>query len=99
MTDEYYSFFLRPHTTKVIWSTHRIIYVFSLDAGSYTLYYDMELKKHLDNNLTGGDQLQTSTIVTKDKIFVPVPHVLEGYFSLNDGPLHFSIHYDVVEDI
>ncbi len=97
MANENYNFFLNSHTTKVIWSTHRIIYIFMLSKGYYTLYYDMELKKHLNENLTGGAQLSTTTIITKDKIFVPIPHELENYFSLKDGPLHFSIHYDIVE--
>lgn len=44
MTKEYYTFFMRPHTTRVIWSMHRIIFIFTLENGSYTLYYDMELK-------------------------------------------------------
>lgn len=44
MTREYYSFFMNPHTTRVIWSMHRIIFVFTLEGGNYTLYYDMELK-------------------------------------------------------
>lgn len=97
MTKEYYTFFMRPHTTRVIWSMHRIIFIFTLENGSYTLYYDMELKKHLDSELTGGGMVPTTTIITKDKVFVPIPHELEEYFSLREGALKFSIHYDSVE--
>lgn len=97
MTKEYYTFFMRPHTTRVIWSMHRIIFIFALEDGSYTLYYDMELKKHLDSDLTGGGMIPTTTIITKDKVFIPIPHELEDYFSLREGALKFSIHFDSVE--
>ena len=97
MTKEYYTFFMRPHTTRDIWSMHRIIFIFTLENGSYTLYYDMELKKHLDSELTGGGMVPTTTIITKDKVFVPIPHELEEYFSLREGALKFSIHYDSVK--
>ena len=97
MTKEYYTFFMNPHTTRVIWSMHRIIFVFTLEGGNYTLYYDMELKKHLDRELTGGKMLPTTTIITKNKVFVPIPHELEDYFSLREGSLNFTIHYDSVD--
>lgn len=97
MIKEYYTFFMRPHTTRVIWSMHRIIFIFTLENGSYTLYYDMELKKHLNSDLTGGGMIPTTTIITKDKVFIPIPHELEDYFSLRAGTLKFSIHYDSVE--
>ena len=97
MTREYYTFFMNPHTTRVIWSMHRIIFVFTLEGGNYTLYYDMELKKHLDRDLTGGKMLPTTTIITKNKVFVPIPHELEDYFSLREGALNFTIHYDSVD--
>lgn len=97
MTKEYYTFFMHPHTTRVIWSMHRIIFVFTLEGGNYTLYYDMELKKHLNRDLTGGKMLPTTTIITKNKVFVPIPHELEGYFSLREGSLNFTIHYDSVD--
>lgn len=97
MTKEYYTFFMRPHTTRVIWSMHRIIFIFALEDGRYTLYYDMELKKHLDSDLTGGGMIPTTTIITKDKVFIPIPHELENYFSLREGALKFSIHFDSVE--
>lgn len=97
MTKEYYTFFMNPHTTRVIWSMHRIIFVFTLEGGNYTLYYDMELKKHLDRELTGGKMLPTTTIITKNKVFVPIPHELEDYFSLREGVLNFTIHYDSVD--
>ena len=91
MYNEYLSFFFYPHTTRVIWSMHRIIYIFSLRDGMYNLYYDMELTKHIDSNLTGGMALFSTTIVTKNKLFIPVPPPLYDYFTVKEEPLKFSI--------
>src|SRR5262249_38601081 len=47
--------FLRwPHTTKLIWGAHRIIYIFTDATCSLSLYYDIELKEPLETKTTGG---------------------------------------------
>src|SRR5262249_54017404 len=38
-------FFRFPHTTKVIWAGHRVVYIFNHASGGLTLYYDIELKE------------------------------------------------------
>ena len=91
MYNENLSFFFYPHTTRVIWSMHRIIYIFSLRDGMYNLYYDMELSKHIDSNLTGGEAMFSTTIITKNKLFIPIPSALYDYFTVKDEPLKFSI--------
>ena len=91
MYNEYLSFFFYPHTTRVIWSMHRIIYIFSLRDGMYNLYYDMELTKHIDSSLTGGMALFSTTIITKNKLFIPIPPPLYDYFTVKEEPLKFSI--------
>ena len=91
MYNENLSFFFYPHTTRVIWSMHRIIYIFSLRDGMYNLYYDMELTKHIDSKLTGGEALFSTTIITKNKLFIPIPPSLYDYFTIKDEPLKFSI--------
>ena len=76
---------------------HRIIYIFSLRDGSYTLYYDMELKKHIAAELTGGEEMYTTTIITKNKLFIPIPPQLYDYFTLDGEPLKFNIRFNGVE--
>jgi len=71
--------FLRwPHTTKLIWGAHRIIYIFTDESGQLSLYYDIELKEPLATDTTGGAMFRTTTIMTKDRIYVPVPKQLES---------------------
>src|SRR5207302_10502662 len=66
--------FLRwPHTTKLIWGAHRIIYIFTDATSSLSFYYDIELKEPLETKTTGGAMFPTTTIVTRTRIFVQVP--------------------------
>ena len=34
-------FLRRPHTTKLMWGSHRVIYVFADSTGELNLYYDL----------------------------------------------------------
>ena len=78
---------------------HRIIYIFSDITGTMSLYYEMELYKKLPEELTGGEQVITTTIVTDKKIFVPVIPQLYDYFDLQSGQsMKFLVHYDKVYD-
>ena len=89
--------FLRwPHTTKLIWGAHRVIYIFTDPTGELSLYYDIELKTPLETELTGGSMFPTTTIVTKDRIFVPVPADLEPAFQITEGPKEFHVRFDTI---
>ncbi len=91
----YRSFFLYPHLTKVIWSTHRIIYIFTDQLGKMSLYYEMELEKQLEEKNTGGQNLISTTIITDGALFVPIPSQLYDYFTLHEGhSLKFKVHFD-----
>lgn len=99
MNRSFRSFFLLAHSTKIIWSMHRIIYIFSDITSTMSLYYEMELYKKLPEELTGGEQVITTTIVTDKKIFVPVIPKLYDYFNLRNGEtMKFLVHYDKVYD-
>jgi molecular chaperone HtpG len=89
--------FLRwPHTTKLIWGTHRIIYIFTDATGGLSLYYDIELKEPLQANTTGGAMFPTTTIITKDRIYVPVPKELEPAFRITAGAKEFYVRFDTI---
>ena len=85
-----------PHTTKVIWGSHRVIYIFANESGDISLYYDIELKAPLDSQQTGGSMLPTTTIVTANRIFVPVPEELEPAFSVTDGAKDYYVRFDTI---
>lgn len=96
MFREYYEFFLQPHTTRIIWSIHKIIYIFSHVSSNLTLYYDIDLMKKLDGDATGGRMIQTATIVTKERIYIPIIPEMDDYFNIKDGQLKFSVRFDSV---
>ena len=90
-------FFLLPHTTRVIWSMHRIIYIFTDITSSVSFYYELELDKKLDEANTGGEPILSTTIVTKHKIFVPVMPQLYDYFKQSQQEeLSFMVNYTKV---
>lgn len=89
--------FLRwPHTTKLIWGAHRVIYIFTDATGGLSLYYDIELKTPLETEQTGGAMFPTTTIVTKNRVFVPVPKALEPAFQITDGDKEFYVRFDTI---
>ena len=89
-------FLRQPHSTKIMWGSHRVIYIFTDATGGLSLYYDIKLKEPLEKKTTGGDMFPTTTIVTKDRIFVPVPKVLEPAFKITDGTKEFYVHFDTI---
>ena len=89
--------FLRwPHTSKLIWGAHRVIYIFTDATGELSLYYDIELKTALETEQTGGAMFPTTTIVTRDKIYVPVPKILETAFQIINGAKEFYVRFDTI---
>ena len=89
--------FLRwPHTTKLIWGAHRIIFIFGDESGELSLYYDVELRTPLDAALTGGSMFPTTTIITRRRIFVPVPRLLQPEFEISEGGREFYVRFDTI---
>ncbi|MDF1815005.1 MAG: ATP-binding protein [Verrucomicrobiales bacterium] len=91
-------FFLEPHTTKVIWGMHRIVYIFTHASSNISLYYDIELKERLTDDSTGGSAVPTTTILTNEKIFIPVLNELEEYFDIKEGSKEFFVRHDLITD-
>lgn len=89
--------FLRwPHTTKMMWAMHRVIYIFTDATNTLSLYYDIELKEPLNIATMGGSMLPTTTIVTKNRIYVPIPTVLEHAFQITGGAKEFYVRFDTI---
>ena len=89
--------FLRwPHTTKLIWGMHRVIYIFTDATGGLSLYYDIELKEPLSTEMMGGAMIPTTTIMTKDRVYVPVPKLLEPAFQITTGAKEFYVRFDTI---
>jgi molecular chaperone HtpG len=98
--DKQLDFFLDPHTTKVMWGMHKIVYIFTHASGQLTLYYEIELKNYrLADGMTGGQQLPTTTVLSKNRIFVPIEPSLIPYFDFKEEKLEFYVRYDLISDL
>ncbi len=89
-------FFKSPHTTRVMWGGHRVIYIFDHPSGSMTLYYDIELRTPLAQHQASGEMLPTTTLILKNRLFVPVPHELEEEFRISEGEKQFYVNFDTI---
>lgn len=89
-------FFKSPHTTRVMWGGHRVIYIFDHPSGSITLYYDIELRTPLAERQANGMMLPTTTLILKNRLFVPVPTELEGEFRISEGSKQFYVNFDTI---
>lgn len=89
-------FFRFPHTTKVIWAGHRVVYIFNHASGGLTLYYDIELKEPLQTPDAAGTAIPSTTLFTKNRIFIPVPDQLVPEFRIAEGAKEFYVRFDVV---
>ncbi|THD33059.1 MAG: hypothetical protein DI588_03735 [Flavobacterium johnsoniae] len=91
-------FFLEPHTTKVIWSMHKVVYIFTHASNNLSLYYDIELKERLSDESTGGKAVPSTTIITDNRIFIPIVTELNKYFDIHEGTKEFYVRYDIITD-
>lgn len=91
-----YAFFTVPHTTRIIWGGRRIIFILTHPSSTFSLYYDIELFEDIGGN-AGGGVFPTTTIVTKNKIFVPIPSELKPFFDLKEKEKReFYVRFDTV---
>lgn len=96
LVDEQGEFMQWPHTTRLIWGRHRVTYIFTEATGRLSLYYDIELESPLGSDQTGGAMLASATIVTKNRVFVPVPDNLQSAFAITNGERQFVVRFDTI---
>ena len=70
------------------------MFLFGMGQSAENLYYDIELRGARTAGSAGGAPLITTTIVTKNKIFVPVPAQLMDCFRVADDPVEFYVRFD-----
>ena len=72
-------FFLQPHSTEVVWGGLKVIFIFQHHSRSFGLYYDILCPGLLEATSGGGPRV-TSTILAKDRTFIPVPPEIANDF-------------------
>ncbi len=89
-------FFRTPHTTRILWGGHRVVYIFTEITGRLNLYYDIELRAPIEYTKAGGGMFPTTTLITKKRIFVPIPETLVEEFKIVTGPKEFFVRFDIL---
>ena len=50
----------------------------------------------MDSQAAGGAPLPTTTLITKDRIFIPIPNNLLDVFRVTGGSKEFFVRFDVI---
>lgn len=94
--DEMGEFFLQPHRTSIVWGGQKTLFIFQHHSERFGLYYDLQTRELVDAP-AGGGPFPTSTIVLKDRIFVPIPDVIKASFIPESGQRkRFEIRADIL---
>jgi molecular chaperone HtpG len=96
---EYGEFFRWPHSTRIIWGGHRVVYIVSDPTAKNSLYYDIELKTPLEGTQASGGVFPTTTLITKRRIYVPVPAELRDAFAIKGGAKEFYVRFDTLSAV
>lgn len=72
-------FFLHPHRTAVVWGGQKALFIFEHHSGEFGLYYDVQMNGPVSDR-SGGGAFETSTIVMKNQIFIPIPEPIRDAF-------------------
>ena len=72
-------FFRQPHSTEVVWGGRKVIFIFQHHSRRFGLYYDI-LCPRLVGVASGGGPRISSTILAKNRTFIPVPNEIVDDF-------------------
>ena len=89
-------FFLQPHSTEVVWGGGKVVFIFQHHSGQFGLYYDI-LCQNLVADTAGGGRRVTSTILTRDRTFIPIPAEIADSFLPSPGEVkRLEVRCDVL---
>ena len=89
-------FFLQPHSTKIFWGGRKVIFIFQHHSRRFGLYYDI-LCPGLVEASSGLGPRVTSTILTKNLTFIPVPdEIAEIFLPKGDERKRLAVRADIL---
>ena len=89
-------FFQQPHSTEVVWGGGKVVFIFQHHSGQFGLYYDI-LCQNLVADTAGGGRRVTSTILTRDRTFIPIPAEIADSFLPSPGEVkRLEVRCDVL---
>lgn len=94
--DDFGDFFTQPHSTSVVWGGQKALFIFIHHSGEFGIYYDMQTADFV-GDLAGGGSQRTSTIILRDKIYIPIPPAIQSSFVPAPGERkRFEIKADLI---
>ncbi|EJM23336.1 ATP-binding protein [Pseudomonas sp. GM25] len=89
-------FFWQPHKTSIVWGGQKVLFIFLHHSGEFGLYYDLQTRDSISQH-SGGKAYQTSTMVLKNAIYIPVPEEIESSFIPTGGERkRFEVRCDLL---
>lgn len=89
-------FFWQPHKTSIVWGGQKVLFIFLHHSGEFGLYYDLQTRDSISQH-SGGKVYQTSTMVLKNAIYIPVPEEIESSFIPSGGERkRFEVRCDLL---
>jgi molecular chaperone HtpG len=93
---QYGEFFLQPHTTAIVWGGQKVLFVFEHHSRRFGLYYDVQCPGLVDAT-SGGRPFRTSTLLLKNRVFIPVPGEIASTFIPGEGErVRLEVRSDVL---
>ena len=94
--DEHADFFLQPHRTSVVWGGQKALFIFEHHSGNFGLYYDLQTQSPISGQ-SGGGSIICCTIVMKNRIFIPIPPLIQASFLPREGEKkRFEVRCDIL---
>ena len=89
-------FFLQPHSTEIVWGGRKVILVFQHHSKRFGLYYDILCPGLVDAPSGRGPRV-TSTILTKNRTFIPIPdEIAEIFLPRADERKRLEVRCDIL---
>ena len=89
-------FFLQPHSTQVVWGGQKVLFVFQHHSKRFGLYYDI-LCPDLVDGLSGQGSKVTSTILTRNRTFIPIPQeIAKSFLPEADERKRLEVRCDII---
>jgi molecular chaperone HtpG len=89
-------FFLQPHSTSVVWSGQKVLFVFEHHSGEFGLYYDLQASQIVAAE-SGGGPFPSATLVLENAVFIPVPDLVASAFIPIEGERkRFEVRSDLL---
>ena len=89
-------FFLQPHSTRIVWGGRKVFFVFQHHSKRFGLYYDILCPSLVEASSGHGPRV-TSTILTKNRTFIPIPdEIAETFLPKADERTRLEVRCDIL---